>query len=85
MELNKFIKAACLSTCLGLASGSILANGNYNLETNGGLRVYDENNNDHWFRLSGKVKFDQTYYLGDVASNNASLDSSANLRAVDEL
>ena len=83
MELNKFIKAACLSTCLGLASGSILANGNYNLETNGGLRVYDENNNDHWFRLSGKVKFDQTYYLGDVASNNTSLDSSANLRAVD--
>lgn len=83
MELNKVIKAACLSTCLGLASGSILANSNFNLETNGGLKVYDENNNDHWFRLSGKIKFDQTYYLGDAAENNSNLDSSANLRSVD--
>lgn len=82
MELNKVIKAACLSTCLGLASGSILANGNFNLETNGGLKVYDENNNDHWFRLSGKVKFDQTFYLADAA-NDSRLDSSANLRSVD--
>jgi phosphate-selective porin OprO/OprP len=84
MELNKFIKAACISTCLGLSSGSILANSNFNFETNGGLKVYDENNNDHWFRLSGKVKFDQTYYLGDAVSNsNNLLDNSANLRSVD--
>jgi hypothetical protein len=81
MVLNKFIKAACLSACLGLASGSILASGNYNLETNGGLKVYDENNNDHWFRLSGKVKFDQTFYFN--TESDSKFKSNANLRSVE--
>merc|ERR1711939_634932 len=81
MVLNKFIKTACLSACLGLASGSILASGNYNLETNGGLKVYDENNNDHWFRLSGKVKFDQTFYFN--TESDSKFKSNANLRSVE--
>jgi phosphate-selective porin len=56
MALNNFIKAACLSTCLGLASGSVLAN--TNVETNGGLSVYDSENSDHWFKLNGKMQMD---------------------------
>lgn len=57
MVINNFVKAACLSACLGLASGSILAN---NVETNGGLHVYDSNDSDHWFNLNGKMRLDQT-------------------------
>jgi phosphate-selective porin OprO/OprP len=57
MVLNNFVKAACLSACLGLASGSILAN---NVETNGGLHVYDSNDSNHWFNLNGKMRLDQT-------------------------
>ena len=56
MVLNNFVKAACLSACLGLASGSILAN----VETNGGLHVYDSSDSDHWFNLNGKMRLDQT-------------------------
>ena len=56
MALNNFIKAACLSTCLGLASGSVLAN--TNVETHGGLSVYDSENSDHWFNLNGKMQMD---------------------------
>jgi hypothetical protein len=79
MVLNNFIKAACLSTCLGLASGSILANANYNIDTNGGLKVYDKTHNDHWFQLNGKIKFDQTFFHGDISGP---IQSSANLRSV---
>jgi phosphate-selective porin OprO/OprP len=57
MVLNNFVKAACLSACLGLASGSILAN---NVETNGGLHVYDSSDSDHWFNLNGKMRLDHT-------------------------
>lgn len=78
MVLNNFIKAACLSTCLGLASGSILAN-TYNVETNGGLNVYDANDSDHWFRLSGKMSLDQNLF--HVAAG--AVDSSLELRAVE--
>lgn len=74
MVLNNFIKAACLSTCLGLASGSVLAN---NVETNGGLNVYDANDSAHWFRLSGKMSLDQNLF--HVAAGQ--LDSSLELRA----
>ena len=56
MVLNNFVKAACLSACLGLASGSILAN----VETNGGLHVYDSSDSDHWFNLNGKMRVDYT-------------------------
>ena len=80
MVLNNFIKVACLSTCLGLASGSILANSNYNIDTNGGLKVYDTSNNDHWFHLSGKIQFDQTLY--HMTSNN-SLQRSHDLSGVE--
>jgi phosphate-selective porin OprO/OprP len=76
MALNNFIKAACLSTCLGLASGSILAN--TNVETNGGLNVYDSENSDHWFNLSGKMQMDQHLY--HVGLQN--IDSSFDLRSV---
>jgi phosphate-selective porin len=73
MALNNFIKAACLSTCLGLASGSILAN---TVETNGGLNVYDANDSDHWFRLSGKMSLDQNLF--HVAAGQ--VDSTLELR-----
>lgn len=56
MALNNFIKAACLSTCIGLASGSALANAN--VVTHGGLSVYDDENSDHWFNLNGKMQMD---------------------------
>jgi len=79
MVLNNFIKAACLSTCLGLASGSILANTNYNIDTNGGLRVYDKTHNDHWFQLSGKIKFDQTFFHGELSDP---IQNSASIRGV---
>jgi len=75
MVLNNFIKAACLSTCLGLASGSVLAN-TYNVESNGGLRVYDSNSSDHWFNLNGKMQLDQNFFH---ASN---INSSMDLRSV---
>ena len=81
MVLNNFVKAACLSTCLGLASGSILANANYHVETNGGLKVYDGSHNNHWFKLSGKIKFDQTYFQNH--KENFHVNSSANLKGVD--
>jgi phosphate-selective porin OprO/OprP len=80
MVLNNFIKVACLSTCLGLASGSILANANYNIDTNGGLKVYDTSNNDHWFHLSGKIQFDNTLY--HMTQDN-SLQRSVDLSAVE--
>jgi len=79
MVLNNFIKAACLSTCLGLASGSVLAN-NYSVETNGGLNVYDSADSDHWFNLTGKMQLDTV-----VNHNGASVEhmnGSLNLRAV---
>jgi len=76
MALNNFIKAACISTCLGLASGSILAN-TYNVETNGGLHVYDSNDSDHWFNLNGKMQLDQR-----VFHNGTNFNSSLDLRAV---
>lgn len=77
MVLNKFVKAACLSTCLGLASGSILANSNLNVDTNGGLRVYDSGDNSHWFQLSGKMQVDASLNHGD-----GSVQSFLNLRNV---
>lgn len=84
MVLNNFIKVACLSTCLGLASGSILANSNYNIDTNGGLKVYDTNNNDHWFHLSGKVQFDQNVYHNfQNNDNNPSLNHNLGGVSVD--
>jgi len=79
MVLNNFIKAACLSTCLGLASGSVLANANYNVESNGGLRVYDTASNDHWFKLNGNIKFDQSLFH---AQDSGAITSSTNLRGV---
>jgi phosphate-selective porin OprO/OprP len=78
MALNNFIKAACLSTCLGLASGSVLAN--TNVETNGGLNVYDSENSDHWFNLSGKMQMDQHLY--HVGLDLDAVQSSFDLRAV---
>lgn len=82
MLLNNFIKAACLSTCLGLASGSLLANTNYNLDTRGGITVYDKNDNRFWFKLNGLIKFDQTFFHGNKKFKGGKLDSSANLRSV---
>jgi len=76
MVLNNFIKAACLSTCLGLASGSILAN-TYNVESNGGLNVYDANDSDHWFSLKGKMQVDQSFFHAGT-----NVEGSAHLRAV---
>jgi phosphate-selective porin len=76
MALNNFIKAACLSTCLGLASGSILAN-TYNVETNGGLHVYDSSDSDHWFNLNGKMQLDQR-----VNHQGKNFSHSLDLRAV---
>jgi phosphate-selective porin OprO/OprP len=74
MVLNNFIKAACLSTCLGLASGSALANeANYNVDTNGGLKVYDSSDNNHWFQLSGKMQLDHTLRHGEETSYNQNL------------
>jgi phosphate-selective porin len=74
MALNNFIKAACLSTCLGLASGSALAN----VATNGGLEVYDTNDSDHFFKLTGKMQLDQNiFHLG-----SKNISSSLDLRAV---
>ena len=70
MVLNNFVKAACLSACLGLASGSVLAN---NVETNGGLHVYDANDNAHWFNLTGKMQLDQTFYHNTVDGKKLSL------------
>jgi phosphate-selective porin len=78
MVLNNFVKAACLSTCLGLASGSILANTN-NVETNGGLHVYDSNDNDHWFNLNGKMRLDQTL----SHNGNSDFQSSLSLRSLE--
>jgi phosphate-selective porin len=78
MVLNNFIKAACLSTCLGLASGSILANTN-NVETNGGLHVYDSNDSDHWFNLNGKMKLDQRLFH----NGNSDFQSSLSLRTLE--
>lgn len=75
MVLNNFIKAACLSTCLGLASGSILANANYNVDTNGGLKVYDNSDNNHWFNLSGKMQLDQTLSHGGSNTSELSLST----------
>lgn len=77
MVLNKFMKAACLSTCLGLASGSVLANSNLNVDTNGGLRVYDSGDNSHWFQLSGKMQMDASLNHG-----KGKVDSFLNLRGV---
>jgi len=78
MVLNNFIKAACLSTCLGLASGSILADeANYNVDTNGGLRVYDSSDNNHWFHLSGKMQLD-----GSLTHANGDVNGALNLNAV---
>lgn len=76
MVLNNFVKAACLSACLGLASGSILAN---NVETNGGLHVYDSNDNDHWFNLNGKLRLDQTLFH----NGNSDFQSSLSLRSLE--
>jgi len=74
MALNNFIKAACLSTCLGLASGSALAD----VATNGGLEVYDANDSDHFFKLTGKMQLDQNiFHLG-----SKNISSSLDLRAV---
>jgi phosphate-selective porin len=75
MVLNNFIKVACLSTCLGLASGSILANANYNVDTNGGLKVYDNSDNNHWFHLSGKMQLDQTLKHGKSTSSQLGLST----------
>ena len=76
MVLNNFVKAACLSACLGLASGSILAN---NVETNGGLHVYDSNDNNHWFNLNGKMRLDQTL----THNGNADFKGSLSLRSLE--
>jgi len=83
MVLNNFIKVACLSTCLGLASGSILANSNYNIDTNGGLKVYDTSNNDHWFHLSGKVQFDQSVYHSFNNNKNQRISQNNDLGGVE--
>jgi len=79
MALNNFIKAACLSTCLGLASGSVLAN--TNVETNGGLSVYDSENSDHWFKLNGKMQMDLGLHH-DQQSGSQAFSSTFNLRSV---
>jgi phosphate-selective porin OprO/OprP len=76
MVLNNFVKAACLSACLGLASGSILAN---NVETNGGLHVYDSNDSDHWFSLNGKMRLDQTL----THNGNSNFQGSLSLRSLE--
>jgi phosphate-selective porin len=75
MVLNKLIKAACLSACLGLASGSILAN-DVNVNTNGGLRVYDSSDNNHWFELTGQMQLDQQVLVGGNQSVRSSLSLS---------
>ena len=77
MVLNNFIKAAALSTCLGLASGTVLAD----VETNGGLHVYDANDSNHWFNLNGKMQVEQNFCHS--ANNDANkVTSSLNLRRV---
>lgn len=78
MVLNNFIKAACLSTCLGLASGSALAN--YSVETNGGLNVYDSADSDHWFNLTGKMQLDTV--VNHTGTSLSAVNGSLNLRAV---
>jgi phosphate-selective porin len=78
MVLNKFIKAACLSACLGLASGSILAD--VNVESNGGLRVYDSNDNNHWFELTGQMQLDQQFQMGGEGNTLTSTFNLSTLR-----
>jgi phosphate-selective porin len=76
MVLNKLIKAACLSACLGLASGSILAN-DVNVNTNGGLRVYDSSDNNHWFELTGQMQLDQQVLVGGTNNVRSSFSLSS--------
>jgi phosphate-selective porin len=73
MVLNNYMKAACLSACLGLASGSALAN-SYSVESNGGLNVYDANDSDHWFKLNGKMALDNNFFHVGKTNMSSSLD-----------
>ena len=50
------------------------------ISTKGGLTVWDPNNSCYWFKLNGRMEFDEAYYSGSYQDRRSNFPSSANIR-----
>ncbi len=59
-------------------SGSVLAA--MQVSTEGGLRVWDPENEAYWFRVGGRLEFDEVFYSGSWRDRRRNFASSGNIR-----
>lgn len=53
------------------------------LSSTGGLSYINENNADHWFKLSGLLRFDETMFMGSYRDKGINYPSGGNIRTAD--
>lgn len=70
-----------LASLGALASSAVAAhNKNMQVESNGGLKVYNPADSAYWFQLGGRLAFDQTQFSGSYQDKQSDFPSGANLR-----
>lgn len=71
---------------LALASlGAIVSSSAFadmQIDTKGGLTVWDPNNSCYWFKLNGRLEFDEVYFSAPYQDRRSNFPSSANVRRV---
>lgn len=79
MKKNSSFKMALAVAGLSAAlSGSALAE--MQIDTHGGLKVWDPCNPCYWFCINGRLELDEVYYSGTYRDRAANYPSSGNIR-----
>lgn len=63
-----------------LVSGSAMAAGGLQVQSDGGLKVCDPTCGDFWFSLGGRLNFDETLFAGGFQDKRGDFPSGANIR-----
>jgi len=78
-KVNRLKRVGLALAGLGaIASSSAFAA--MQIDTHGGLRVWDPCNSSYWFLLNGRLEFDEIYFSAPYRDRRSNFPSSANIR-----
>lgn len=64
-----------------LATGPAFAGGGMTVDTKGGIEIFDLDENNYWFRLTGRLFVDQVWYdTDDNSTNTSNFPSGSHIR-----
>jgi phosphate-selective porin OprO/OprP len=55
----------------------------WELNSTGGLTYINENSSEHWFKLGGLLRFDETFFMGSYRDKGSNYPNGGNLRTAD--